>query len=414
MMTCDDGNPCTRDACDPSVGRCVSSQSAEACDDRNPCTADSCDPQAGCGHSPLSGTCDDRNACTTGDTCVAGGCVGGPPPSCADDDRCTADSCDPAVGCVHDGGALLQPTAAGAFLVFPDVVVSSVAEGARIDTRATIANRSNRSILAHVSFINGDRGDPKYCYECDFDVPLGAWRTATLALTRQGQLTRIENLETGSVRWCSQRVGFLTVDVEDSTHHVRTDNVLTGSQEVVNQTTGSTFSVPAISIQGRTGDGNRTFSFDGAEYRKFPSYVEVEFEAPDPSGPVTANLVLLTLGFRRQQPPRTDCSVIGWDVPLGRQFSNSLQFGCFASVRLQDIDPQFVYPNLGSERGRVRLRCTVQGGDDNGLVGGGVHGILVQTDAAGVASGRLLEPSPSAGCPMTLRLASPYPTRPGL
>ena len=38
----------------------------------------------------------------------------------------------------------------------------------------------------------------------------------------------------------------------------------------------------------------------------------------------------------------------------------------------------------------------------------GVHGILVQTDAEGVASGRLLDQSPSAGCPMTLRLEEPY------
>lgn len=54
-VTCNDGNPCTDDACSPGNGQCVYTN-----DDANACT--------------------DGNACTTGDACVGGVCAGTPPP----------------------------------------------------------------------------------------------------------------------------------------------------------------------------------------------------------------------------------------------------------------------------------------------------------------------------------------------
>ena len=49
-----------------------------SCDDGNPCTADSCDPSTGaCGYPPASGaTCNDGNPCTPGDICQTGNCAG--------------------------------------------------------------------------------------------------------------------------------------------------------------------------------------------------------------------------------------------------------------------------------------------------------------------------------------------------
>jgi hypothetical protein len=253
-----------------------------------------------------------------------------------------------------------------------------------------------------VSFLNGDSRDSKFCYECDFDVPMRSRSTITLVVSRVGELTRIRNLETGSTRYCAHRIGFITVDAEDASRRVVTDNVLAGKQTVVNSTAGTSYVVPALAIQGKKGDGNRTFAFDGAEYRKLPAYLDAEFEVAGDS-----RLVLFTLGFRRQQPPLVDCSVIGRALPHGGQFSSSFQFGCHASIPLGEIDPELTDPHLGSDRGTMRISCTVYGTGGSGIAGGGVHGILVRSDGAGLVEGALLEASPSAGCPTTFRLTDP-------
>ncbi len=102
---CDDGDACTSgDAC--SDGVCVGA--AVVCDDGNPCTADACDPAQGCVAPPVSGVvaCDDGDACTTADTCSGGACVGGAAPDCDDGNPCTTDTCDAALGCVHAANTL--------------------------------------------------------------------------------------------------------------------------------------------------------------------------------------------------------------------------------------------------------------------------------------------------------------------
>lgn len=125
LLDCDDGNPCTKDSCNPLVGckhtnssdpcddkdpctltdKCVGGScvgtGAMPCDDGNPCTTDYCDPMAGCNHSVSSGGCDDGNPCTFGDVCQAGSCVPGKPAACDDANPCTDDGCDPKSGCFH-------------------------------------------------------------------------------------------------------------------------------------------------------------------------------------------------------------------------------------------------------------------------------------------------------------------------
>lgn len=101
---CDDGNACTsNDTCVDGV--CVG-QSFQ-CDDGNPCTDDTCDGAGGCMFANNTADCSDGDACTDGDTCVEGACVPGPGLSCDDSNPCTADSCDPTLGCtfVPDDGA---------------------------------------------------------------------------------------------------------------------------------------------------------------------------------------------------------------------------------------------------------------------------------------------------------------------
>lgn len=82
---------------------------AEPCEDGNPCTADACSKDAGAGpqcvHTPFAdGTgCDDANACTIGnELCTGGDCGGGTPKNCDDANQCTTDTCDSKTGvCAH-------------------------------------------------------------------------------------------------------------------------------------------------------------------------------------------------------------------------------------------------------------------------------------------------------------------------
>ena len=125
-MNCEDGNECTQDNCNPDVG-CIHTNAqgpcndnnactypdlcgagscqpgpAVDCDDNNPCTDDSCDLAAGCVHLPMDGACNDDNKCTSGDHCEGGKCVSTSVLFCDDDNPCTADSCNPAIGCLHE------------------------------------------------------------------------------------------------------------------------------------------------------------------------------------------------------------------------------------------------------------------------------------------------------------------------
>jgi hypothetical protein len=124
-LSCDDGNVCTDDSCNPASG-CVHTNNTNPCDDGNACTTgdtcgggicnggpppncddgdvctdDSCNPSSGCVHTNNTNPCNDGNACTTIDACGGGTCNGGPPPNCDDGNVCTDDSCNPASGCVH-------------------------------------------------------------------------------------------------------------------------------------------------------------------------------------------------------------------------------------------------------------------------------------------------------------------------
>ncbi len=116
-VSCDDGDPCTDDVCDPDSGTCASTLSDKCgeppcsddaeCDDENPCTDDRCQPGVGCVSTPVDADCDDGSVCTTTDSCVDGRCVGAVSLDCDDDDLCTIDFCDPQSGCLHDSIASL-------------------------------------------------------------------------------------------------------------------------------------------------------------------------------------------------------------------------------------------------------------------------------------------------------------------
>ena len=100
--TCDaDGSVCTKgDAC--AKGGCVAG-AAVVCDDGNPCTIDACDPAKGCTHNNSAAGCDaDDNLCTVGDQCQSGVCLPGKLKTCGDGNSCTTEKCAVATGkCVY-------------------------------------------------------------------------------------------------------------------------------------------------------------------------------------------------------------------------------------------------------------------------------------------------------------------------
>jgi hypothetical protein len=99
------------------------------CDDGNPCTADACSA-GGCASTPTSAPCDDGDVCTEDDQCLGGTCLG-PAVVCDDADACTTDACVDGVGCVFTPvSAQCGTCAAGATIACGDSVPGSVAPGA--------------------------------------------------------------------------------------------------------------------------------------------------------------------------------------------------------------------------------------------------------------------------------------------
>lgn len=71
-------------------------------DTRRPCVP-ACEGKQ-CGHDGCGGhcgVCDDGNLCNGLEICIEGVCMSGEPLSCLDDSPCTADECDPDLGCRH-------------------------------------------------------------------------------------------------------------------------------------------------------------------------------------------------------------------------------------------------------------------------------------------------------------------------
>lgn len=78
----------------------VDSRCPSSCDDGNVCTTDRCQPDVGCLYENNTNSCDDNNACTEGDVCSQGTCIR-TPKDCNDGNSCTADACDAQAGCTH-------------------------------------------------------------------------------------------------------------------------------------------------------------------------------------------------------------------------------------------------------------------------------------------------------------------------
>jgi hypothetical protein len=131
-LACDDGDPCTKDGCQPKTGCthtpekdgtecgeatctaggdhvaarrckaaiCGAAPEPASCDDGIACTADSCDPVKGCSHVAVTGV--RLGAWGVMGYEADGVCAGLALDDCDDHDPCTRDGCDPVTGCTHD------------------------------------------------------------------------------------------------------------------------------------------------------------------------------------------------------------------------------------------------------------------------------------------------------------------------
>ena len=320
----------------------------------------------------------------------------------------------------------------GALLVYPAVATLG-AVGATtnfVETFVTITNAGPMPQLAHVSYINGDATSFQYCYECDFEVPLTGNDTETLVIQYGPTGIQVRGEDLPINMSCPFPYGMLVVSIEDGFGNTITDNVLIGSQVVVDYVNGAAYSIPAIPFQGLASGGDRVFSFDDIEYGKMPRIVAADFLAPRLFDGSAAALALFTLGFDRQFPPLTDCSVTGYDA-FENPFSASFQFGCWTAPSLCAISPEFCWPNLGlfstaDSHGWLQLNCRVDSDRDGSFdANGGVHGALIQFRPAGsfiaasdadgspdafasaAAWARLLHQSVTTGDAVTLTLENP-------
>ncbi|RJO64820.1 MAG: choice-of-anchor D domain-containing protein [Myxococcales bacterium] len=102
---CHDAFACTLDGCDETAKACVFEPDDERCDDGNPCTTDACQPGQGCVNVALPDFSDclliglDSEACIDGQCAIP--CAGDL--ECQDGVECTYDYCDQTIGyCRHD------------------------------------------------------------------------------------------------------------------------------------------------------------------------------------------------------------------------------------------------------------------------------------------------------------------------
>jgi hypothetical protein len=283
----------------------------------------------------------------------------------------------------------------GALLVYP-LIIANGPDGTDLETFVTITNAGPNDVILHVSYINGEDDSYQYCYECDFEIPMSGNDTETLIVTSGSGGTHIVAEDLYLDLSCPWEKGMIVVSLEDEDSQTLTDNVLLGEEVVVDYAAGSAFSIPAIPFQGNNGNGDRTYSFDDAEYGSLPRIVAADFLAPNIDESGIAHLALFTLGFERQFPPLVDCSVIGFDANE-HPFSGSFQFGCWSVWDLCSISPEFCYPNLGlfnndphhpisDTHGWLQLNCRVDtnpAAADGFEADGGVHGAIFQAQQSG-------------------------------
>ena len=133
---CDDGNACTQDACDPSLGCVFIDASASCTAPQDACKVAFCDPLTGCGLTDApDGTSCGAGDCERADICLAGSCRNVPVPEGA---KCGGSSPCQGEGICRNK-VCIQPDPT----VLASVWTYTAAAGARIDFRGVTDSAQN-------------------------------------------------------------------------------------------------------------------------------------------------------------------------------------------------------------------------------------------------------------------------------
>ena len=101
FATCNVSTNCApRDVCQTTAcaGATCMRTEVMCASDLNPCTDEACNPTVGCRSTPNTAPCSDGNACTLTDACSGGVCVGSSLNPCTEFELCTDASCEPSTG----------------------------------------------------------------------------------------------------------------------------------------------------------------------------------------------------------------------------------------------------------------------------------------------------------------------------
>lgn len=173
---CDDGNPCTNDACN-DAGECVSTP--KDCEDGNVCTKNACDPATGeCTSVPdMEGLpCNDEVLCTGPDQCVGGVCKGEPIENCCRNDTdcetdgrlCTIDTCNEATGeCAQEDFPCGGDACAPEFCV-------ETPEGPACEGTPVVCNSTDPCLAGRCTLTPGGEAECVFdpvegCQNCEFE-----------------------------------------------------------------------------------------------------------------------------------------------------------------------------------------------------------------------------------------------------
>lgn len=268
-------------------------------------------------------------------------------------------------------------------------------------TLVTLTN-AGPGVVLHVNVISGDAGDNWQAQ--DFECIVTEQETVLFVFEPNGTGSLLSyecNLNRDLVVQSPflARNGILFISLEDPVTGLtlNADRIF-ADWVVLDGQAGAAFSSGAVPFQGGLPGGgvpDRSYRFDGLEYRQFPSALATNFVAPDAD--ISAYLVLFTLDGSAGSPaggPPASVSVRFYnDDEI--QFSTGYAFSCFSIVELRTIDPRFASAALGSLSGHMTLTpqlvvypdlahdAQYDGGGVIGVRKPPVHGWLVQTVGVG-------------------------------
>lgn len=156
--TCDDGSACTL-AGECKGGACQPGAAVD-CQDGNPCTDDACAPDKGCLHTANTSPCEDGDPCTGPAACKAGACKA-EALSCDDGDPCTGDMCVAGKGCAHTPHPNTTPCGTALWCMGGKCVPDGVCGDGKVNAPGEVCDDGNK--------VEGDGCTPT----CNVEVPGG-------------------------------------------------------------------------------------------------------------------------------------------------------------------------------------------------------------------------------------------------